>query len=46
MCTVEWKRDMEKGFVPKDSQVTYAEMRRHFPLLLCDFFMDRIKFVK
>lgn len=38
MCTVEWKRDLEKGIVPKDSSVSYADMRRQYPLLLCDFF--------
>ena len=44
MCTVEWKRDMEKGYVPLDSAVSYAMMRRLHPLLLCDFFQSRIKF--
>lgn len=44
-CTVEWKRDMERGYIPLDSQVSYAIMRREFPLLLCDFFQSRVKFL-
>ena len=45
VCTVEWKRDLEKGYVPLDSPVTYATMRRLHPLLLCDFFQSRVKFL-
>lgn len=44
-CTVEWKRDVEKGYVPGDSRVTYADMRKQYPLLLCEFFENRTRFV-
>jgi hypothetical protein len=28
ICTVEWRRDDEKGFVPRASSVSYADLRR------------------
>lgn len=42
---MEWKRDVEKGYVPGDSRVTYADMRKQYPLLLCEFFENRTRFV-
>ena len=44
MCTVAWKHEYGKAVAPLDSQVQYAELRRKYPQLLCDFFVQKIKF--
>ena len=35
MCTVEWKVDPRLKYAPLDSMVTYAEMRKENPELVC-----------
>jgi Chromo shadow domain len=45
MCTVEWKKiDPARKYAPLDSMVTYAEMRKEKPELVCQFYEDRITY--
>ena len=45
MCTVEWKIDPLLKYAPLDSMVTYAEMRKEKPDLICLFYEDHLKII-
>ena len=45
MCTVEWKIDPLLKYAPLDSMVTYAEMRKEKPELICLFYEDHLKII-
>ena len=46
MCTVEWRFDPALQYAPLDSMVTYAQMRKERPDLVCLYYEDHLKVIE